>query len=214
MSLNPKARRKDVIVHELEGEVLIYDLNTNEAFSLNQTSAKVWQKCDGQKSPEKIAEEINIPAEMVMFAINDLQSKNLLEANHLPKNEWISRRAIIKLGIAFGVGVPTITSLIAPVASMAASGLACGNGVVGGGESCDDGNTISGDGCSSTCQTESGYVCNGQPSTCSPVCGDGLRRGGEECDDGNSASGDGCSSICLTESGFVCSGEPSVCTPN
>ncbi|MBU2612139.1 MAG: DUF4215 domain-containing protein [Nanoarchaeota archaeon] len=32
----------------------------------------------------------------------------------------------------------------------------CGNGVVETGEQCDDGNTISGDGCSSTCQIEGG----------------------------------------------------------
>ena len=31
----------------------------------------------------------------------------------------------------------------------------CGNGVIETGEQCDDGNTVSGDGCSSTCQTES-----------------------------------------------------------
>ncbi len=31
----------------------------------------------------------------------------------------------------------------------------CGNGITESGEQCDDGNTVSGDGCSSTCQTES-----------------------------------------------------------
>ena len=33
-------------------------------------------------------------------------------------------------------------------------GAVCGNGVIETGETCDDGNTVSGDGCSSTCQTE------------------------------------------------------------
>ncbi|MFZ5559584.1 MAG: DUF4215 domain-containing protein [Patescibacteria group bacterium] len=33
---------------------------------------------------------------------------------------------------------------------------ACGNGVVETGEGCDDGNNVSGDGCSSTCQSEAG----------------------------------------------------------
>lgn len=40
---------------------------------------------------------------------------------------------------------------------------------------CDDGNTLSGDGCSSTCQIESGYSCNGgtskSPDTCSKMGG-------------------------------------------
>ena len=34
-------------------------------------------------------------------------------------------------------------------------------------ETCDDGNVVSGDGCSSTCLVESGYTCNGGgPGTC------------------------------------------------
>lgn len=35
----------------------------------------------------------------------------------------------------------------------------CGNRVVFGNEQCDDGNLISGDGCSSKCLVENGYVC-------------------------------------------------------
>ena len=42
----------------------------------------------------------------------------------------------------------------------------CGNGIVEGGEDCDDGNTSSGDGCSLTCTIESGYFCSGSPSVC------------------------------------------------
>ena len=66
----------------------------------------------------------------------------------------------------------------------------CGDGVVEAGENCDDGNTASCDGCSATCETESGLT-----------CGDGIlnQACGEQCDDGNTASGDGCSSTCMTE---------------
>ncbi|HEX9852786.1 MAG TPA: DUF4215 domain-containing protein, partial [Woeseiaceae bacterium] len=35
----------------------------------------------------------------------------------------------------------------------------CGNGVINGGEQCDDGNDFIGDGCSNTCQVESGWQC-------------------------------------------------------
>jgi flagellin-like protein len=44
----------------------------------------------------------------------------------------------------------------------------CGNGVVDSsfGETCDDGNTNSSDGCSAACQVEFGYVCSGTPSVC------------------------------------------------
>src|SRR5437762_4280402 len=64
----------------------------------------------------------------------------------------------------------------------------CGNGVVESGETCDDGNptgnAASGDGCSTTCQIETGWTCTGSPSVCTPVCGDGLLKGNERCDDG------------------------------
>jgi fibro-slime domain-containing protein len=39
----------------------------------------------------------------------------------------------------------------------------CGNGNVEAGEDCDDGNTVSGDGCSSTCKTEAGFTCKNVP---------------------------------------------------
>lgn len=42
----------------------------------------------------------------------------------------------------------------------------CGDGTIGMGEVCDDGNEAGGDGCSATCTVESGYVCAGEPSFC------------------------------------------------
>ena len=48
--------------------------------------------------------------------------------------------------------------------------LACGNGLVelAMSEECDDMNNVSGDGCSSTCAEETGFVCVEQPSQCRP----------------------------------------------
>jgi len=42
----------------------------------------------------------------------------------------------------------------------------CGDGTIGGIESCDDGNTTAGDGCDSVCAVEVGYACSGEPSVC------------------------------------------------
>jgi cysteine-rich repeat protein len=55
----------------------------------------------------------------------------------------------------------------------------CGNGVVDANEACDDGNAISGDGCSGDCQKIE-------------VCGDGVLDVGEDCDDGNADNTDDC----------------------
>ncbi|MFH1769200.1 MAG: DUF4215 domain-containing protein, partial [Parcubacteria group bacterium] len=69
---------------------------------------------------------------------------------------------------------------------------ACGDSVTdtGGGETCDDGNFIDGDGCSSFCLIETEY------------CGNGIVDGAESCDDGNTDNGDGCSSVCELE--WIC----------
>jgi cysteine-rich repeat protein len=58
----------------------------------------------------------------------------------------------------------------------------CGNGVLDTGEDCDDNNTTDSDGCSSMCQVEDGYGCEGAPSVCSLLCGNGHIDDGEECD--------------------------------
>eukprot|EP00163_Fabomonas_tropica_P001126 TRINITY_DN10858_c0_g1_i1.p1 TRINITY_DN10858_c0_g1~~TRINITY_DN10858_c0_g1_i1.p1 ORF type:complete len:783 (-),score=82.84 TRINITY_DN10858_c0_g1_i1:736-3084(-) len=86
----------------------------------------------------------------------------------------------------------------------------CGDGKLDGSESCDDGNDIAGDGCSSsTCTVEPGYSCSGVPSNCSTVCGDGYHSTStEECDDGNTAPGDGCDMNCAVEDNYVCYGTP------
>ncbi|MDI1475213.1 DUF4215 domain-containing protein [Polyangium sp. y55x31] len=87
----------------------------------------------------------------------------------------------------------------------------CGDGVVSGSETCDDGNKAAGDGCSATCVVEQGYQCTGAPSVCVTSCGDGVINGADVCDDGNKTAGDGCSATCTIESGYSCLGSPSYC---
>ncbi len=67
------------------------------------------------------------------------------------------------------------TSCVAPV---------CGDGVISAsiGEQCDDNNAGSGDGCNAACQVENGWICTGEPSSCTPSCGNGTWDPGEECD--------------------------------
>jgi fibro-slime domain-containing protein len=94
----------------------------------------------------------------------------------------------------------------------------CGDGIVGGTEQCDDHNTTSGDGCSSTCMIEPGWTCPtaGAPCKLKEYCGNRIVELdiGEQCDDGNTVSGDGCSSLCKIEPNFVCptAGQPCVST--
>jgi cysteine-rich repeat protein len=95
-------------------------------------------------------------------------------------------------------------------------GTLTGQASTGAGSSvCNDGNTNSSDGCSSTGQSDDGWSCTARAdgmSTCTPICGDGHSVGAEVCDDGSTLEGDGCSSSCLVEDGWECHGEPSGCT--
>lgn len=75
----------------------------------------------------------------------------------------------------------------------------CGDGIKLGGEACDDNNTSNGDGCSSGCIVEPGWICTGAPSSCMTICGDGIKVGAEECDDGNTSDGDRCSPTCVLQ---------------
>ncbi|MEO8841141.1 MAG: DUF4215 domain-containing protein [Kofleriaceae bacterium] len=87
----------------------------------------------------------------------------------------------------------------------------CGNGTIDFGETCDDHNTATGDGCDDTCHVQTGYACTGTPSMCVATCGNGALDDGETCDDHNQTANDGCSSTCQVETGYVCTGSPSVC---
>lgn len=54
-----------------------------------------------------------------------------------------------------------------PYLSLTFQDTVCGDGVIDSPpETCDDGNTSNGDGCSSVCAVSSGWTCSGEPSTC------------------------------------------------
>lgn len=75
----------------------------------------------------------------------------------------------------------------------------CGNGIVDGGEQCDDGNQAAGDCCSPTCQVEaSGTICRTAASACDAV---------ESCDGVSST----CPSDFVLPSGALCRPSTGVC---
>lgn len=94
---------------------------------------------------------------------------------------------------------------------------ACGDGVRGLGEGCDDQNTTPDDGCDETCLVEAGWACfepPGSPSQCTNRCGDGvIDYPAEECDDGEANSDtapNACRAVCRPAScgdGVVDEGE-------
>jgi fibro-slime domain-containing protein len=84
---------------------------------------------------------------------------------------------------------------------------ACGDGALDPGETCDDGNVVSGDGCTANCrQIEQNFACPTPGEACVSTirCGDRAIAGMEMCDDGNAVAGDGCDADCQVEKGWAC----------
>lgn len=132
--MNPEAKTVDIIAQNFENEVLIYDLTVNKAYCLNQTSAIVWQNCDGEKTISEIAEILGkklktLPNEdLVWLAIDQLKKDNLMaNAIELPTQfSGIKRREVIKkIGLATMIALPIVSSVIAPNAVDAQSGVTC-----------------------------------------------------------------------------------------
>lgn len=130
----PVARQEGLVIQELPGEVLVYDLNTNKAHCLNQTAASVWKSCDGKNSVADItrllADTVGNPVQedLVWLAIDQLSENNLLEGEKATTFSRQNRREVIKkVGLAAVVALPLVTSLVAPKAAQAGS--ACGGNV-------------------------------------------------------------------------------------
>lgn len=82
----------------------------------------------------------------------------------------------------------------------------CGDGYIILPETCDDGNKVSGDGCTSDCKIEDGWTCLSPGKPCVDICGDGrtMSKEPDACDDGNTMNGDGCSASCHWELYYKC----------
>ena len=128
----PRARRANLVVTELQNEVLLYDLDHDQASCLNATAALVWKFADGESSVDEIAArmaaELKTPvdARVVWYALDQLSKKDLLAQQLTIPAQYtrMTRRDfLVKAGIAGAmVAIPVIISLTAPTPAMAATG--------------------------------------------------------------------------------------------
>lgn len=123
----PIARQNDIVVQNLKGETLIYDLTTDKAFALNETAAGVWKYSDGKNNIETIAALLSddfgktVSDDMVLIAVEQLQRDNLLTSTSKPVEGFSRREALRRIGIASAVALPVVTALVAPKAAQAGS---------------------------------------------------------------------------------------------
>lgn len=130
MNKLPLARYEDIVVKDVENEILIYDLANHKAYTLNETSAIVWNLCDGKTSVAQMAKQLskklNMPVgeEIVWLALDSFKKDNLLADGENIEIEYngLSRRQVIrKVGLASLIALPVVSSLIAPTAAHAGS---------------------------------------------------------------------------------------------
>ncbi|MBX7173016.1 MAG: PqqD family protein [Pyrinomonadaceae bacterium] len=132
-----KAKTKDIVVQELESEVLIFNLKTNQAFCLNESSALVWQLCNGKNSFSEIrrlsGEKLDqkVDDEFIWLALTEIKKNGLLENPEELSDRFkgLNRRQIIKkIGLTSMIALPFISAMVAPSAVMAQSGCSSING--------------------------------------------------------------------------------------
>ncbi len=115
-SLAPLARAEELVVEEIGDERLVYDLRVNRAHSLSGTATQVWQRCDGKTTIATIAAQLELDADTVARALDELESCDLLDTGGglgTTRRELGVR--IAKVGGAVAAA-PLILSLTAPPA--------------------------------------------------------------------------------------------------
>lgn len=124
MNKLPSARNKNIIVQTLGKEVLIYDLNSHQAYNLNETLSLVYHACDGETTFDQLRSKSKLPDDIVFLALDELQQAKLLEENEQYKSPYtgLTRREIIRrIGFASVIALPIISTLVAPLAVNAQS---------------------------------------------------------------------------------------------
>ncbi len=139
-SNRPLGRKDEIVIQNVGGEVLIYDLRNDKAFCLNPTSAAIWNLCDGNKTVAEISGQVAThfnaknADDLVWLALDQLKEEGLIDsgvdARYKHFGDLTRRQVIRKLGLGSMVTLPVIASLIAPPSALAAASCNCLNPTV------------------------------------------------------------------------------------
>ena len=135
----PRARSEGLVVRDLDGEVLVYDLERHQAHCLNEASALVWRACDGTRRLPELAAMLaeshpGWDRDTTDYALAQLADRHLLtdplpdrSPTRMPTRRELFRKAAIG-GLAIGLGIPLVKSIVAPTPAQAVSCLPTGSG--------------------------------------------------------------------------------------
>lgn len=155
----PPTRTKDIIVQSTGNELLVYDLNTNKAFILNETAANVFNYCDGKHTFDEVKNKHQYTDDLIFLTLDELKRNDLIDGevgNNFPK--MTRREAAKRVGLATMIALPAISALTAPLAAHAQSANSNSSGNVCIDNGCAD-RTSSCNGGAGCAALGAGYVC-------------------------------------------------------
>jgi hypothetical protein len=116
----PKARTRGIVVERIDGETLVYVEETQRALCLNPPAARILALCNGTRTPETIALEVELETSVVSHALWHLAESGLLKSPppRLRASDLSRRRVLIGVGLA---AIPIVLMVTAPEARASAS---------------------------------------------------------------------------------------------
>lgn len=122
---------ENLLVQDLNGEVMIYNLNTNKSYCLNSTAGKVFNACNGSDTIEDLKLKTGFSDEIIYLSLDEIKKNDLIESDYSSPFAGLNRREAIKrVGLTSIIALPVIAALVAPSAANAASGLAAPGTVI------------------------------------------------------------------------------------
>lgn len=127
----PRARNgDDLLVHPLDDEIVVYDVERHDAHKLNRTAALVWRNCNGSRTvgdlTALIRDEIDSEADetTVLHALDVLREARLLADDAvLDQPDAENRRAFLRKLAVYGApaAVAVVWSISSPTVAYAQS---------------------------------------------------------------------------------------------
>jgi hypothetical protein len=119
----PKARNDGLVLEWVDDELVVYDLETKVAHCLSAEAASVRELCDGTRTTERIAFDLEIETPAVTRAIDELRACALLEDQLAPEPGYSRREAAVRVAKVGGAALaaPLIYSVAVPAAAAAVS---------------------------------------------------------------------------------------------
>ena len=116
MSL-PKTLVKNIVLQEVGSELLIYNMDTNVAYSLNETAKIIYDACGTGIPIAEVSVRYNFSYDLIFLTLDELKKTGLLDKNTAYKSPFSGlprREAINKAGLGTITALPIVATIVAP----------------------------------------------------------------------------------------------------